>query len=396
MMSWRDATVASPLIMAQNIVCTDRHCFVSEDFIECLPDTRQSIPYDNAAGGAPIAWEKLYLCLSRPSPMRGVLDVTRPSKGLAMCIYTNASVLWLLINIPDTSCVAGRWLFPIHKPAADVISACAQFSSCMNHASHEDPCFQYSTYDNKMGDIADTDVCPIGSFTDSCVRGDFDKSPLAFAILYLVRLISWKHIDWIRKKFDELWLCFRSMVTTSTVVEVSLSSTRLLPIQSFADAPSLLDAVIFLSLYLFFTEDANKEEIRSIDNARFVAYFAVPLKNAGAKASVRIRPFVRAALRALALFKSNVYYVVPYTHAGAKAGVIIRPIAQAALRALALFRTDGFRGAFASLLASPPLTRGEYALGSHCSLFALTATLSLRIVSAEELGEQRLTPSGLP
>ena len=95
----------------------------------------------------------------------------------------------------------------------------------------------------------------------------------------------------------------------------------------------------------------------------------------------------RAALRALALFETNVYYVVPFKHAGAKAGVIIRYIAQAALRALALFRTDGFHGACAAFLAALPLTRGEYALGSFSYLFALNAMLSLRIVSAEELGE---------
>ena len=118
------------------------------------------------------------------------------------------------------------------------------------------------------------------------------------------------------------------------------------------------------------------------DNARSIAYGAEPLKHARAEAGVVIRPIARAALRALALFKTVVYYVVPFKHAGAKAGVIIRSIAQAALLAIAHFRTDGFRGACAALLASPPLIREEYALGSHGFLFALTA----------KLGKPRLTP----
>jgi hypothetical protein len=75
------------------------------------------------------------------------------------------------------------------------------------------------------------------------------------------------------------------------------------------------------------------------DNARSIAYGAEPLKHARAEAGVVIRPIARAALRALALFKTVVYYVVPFKHAGAKAGVIIRSIAQAALLALAHFRS---------------------------------------------------------
>ena len=47
-----------------------------------------------------------------------------------------------------------------------------------------------------MGAITDTYDCPNNTLTDSSVRGDCDKSPLGFAMLYLLRLISWKRSYW--------------------------------------------------------------------------------------------------------------------------------------------------------------------------------------------------------